>query len=236
MHDRLTTLFANLDRWRHLPDYQLERRADIFFSVYLPAVVAAHTGVPVSTDVIPELPILRSLIWPDTEGNLSVKVDYAVFAEDRSKVFFVELKTDPASRRDAQDTYLARSVEVGFRSIVEGIVEISQATALRQKYGHLLHALADHGCVQLPDGLDAHLWPDVRRGVGKLLPEVSVSVGDEEFGVEVIYVQPKRNGEHVNVIDFEEFATHVERDADPVSELFALSLRRWVEGAGSETP
>ncbi len=126
-------------------------------------------GVPVSNDVIPELPILRSLIWPDKLGRQSVKLDYAVFAADRSKVFLVELKTDPASRSHAQDQYLARSVEVGFRSIVEGIVEIAQATNANQKYGRLLHALADHGCVQLPDGLDAHIWPKGRRGLGKLL-------------------------------------------------------------------
>jgi hypothetical protein len=31
--DPLDRVFENLDRWRHLPAYQMERRADIFFSV-----------------------------------------------------------------------------------------------------------------------------------------------------------------------------------------------------------
>jgi len=31
----LQTIFRHLDCWRHLPAYQLERRADIFFSAYL---------------------------------------------------------------------------------------------------------------------------------------------------------------------------------------------------------
>ena len=32
-------LFDRMDRWRHLPSYQLERRADLFFSLYLPEVL-----------------------------------------------------------------------------------------------------------------------------------------------------------------------------------------------------
>ena len=172
MTDVLTTIFTNMSRWRHLPAYQLERRADIFFSAYLPAVIAEHTGVPVVADVIPELPIRRDLIWPGKPSRSSVKVDYAVLAQDRSKVFFVELKTNSASRRDSQDTYLSMAAEVGFKRIVQGIVEITQATTAYQKYGHLLHALADRGCVRLPEGLDEHLWPVVRPGLGKLLRDV----------------------------------------------------------------
>ena len=38
--DRLEALFRNLDRWRHLPNYELERRADIFFSIYLVDLIA----------------------------------------------------------------------------------------------------------------------------------------------------------------------------------------------------
>ena len=72
MTDALTTIFTNMSRWRHLPAYQLERRADIFFSAYLPAVIAEHTGVPVVADVIPELPIRRDLIWPAKPSRSSV--------------------------------------------------------------------------------------------------------------------------------------------------------------------
>jgi hypothetical protein len=234
MNDPLDAVFSNMDRWRHLPAYQLERRADIFFSAYLPDVVAEHMGVEVSPEVVPELPIRRVLIWPEQPSKASVKVDYAVFAADRSRIFLVELKTDVGSRRHSQDTYLSKSVDVGFRRIVEGIVEISQATHAYQKYGHLLHALADHGCVRLPDGLDEHLWPRVRSGLGRLLREVEVTVGDDEFAVEVVYVQP-RGGQNVEqIIDFEEFAAHVERHEDPVSRLFAGSLRRWTSAAGAQ--
>jgi len=235
MTDPVATVFANMDRWRHLPAYQLERRADIFFSAYLPAVVAEQMGVEVLQEVVPELPIRRDLIWPDRPSKASVKVDYAVFAADRSRVFFVELKTDVGSRRDNQDTYLSKSVDVGFSRIVQGIVEISQATNAYQKYGHLLHALADHRCVRLPDGLDEHLWPKVRSGLGRLLREVEVTVGDDEFAVEVVYVQPE-GSEGDSCIDFDDFAGHVDRFDDPVSKAFAASLRGWVGRAGGVRP
>ena len=56
----LNRLFANLDRWRHFPDYQLERRADVFFSLYLPTAIEHLTGVAIAEPVIPELPLRRT--------------------------------------------------------------------------------------------------------------------------------------------------------------------------------
>ena len=38
-------VFSLLDRWRHLPNYQLERRADIFFAVYLPKILEQRFAV-----------------------------------------------------------------------------------------------------------------------------------------------------------------------------------------------
>ena len=35
-------VFELLDRWRHLPAYKLEPRADIFFALYLPEVLSNH--------------------------------------------------------------------------------------------------------------------------------------------------------------------------------------------------
>ena len=43
----LTELFDNMDSWRHLPAYQLERRADIFFSIYLSDLLRDKFGVTV---------------------------------------------------------------------------------------------------------------------------------------------------------------------------------------------
>ena len=45
---QIDTLFNRVDAWRHLPNYQLERRADLFFSLYLPEVLKAKLGFPVA--------------------------------------------------------------------------------------------------------------------------------------------------------------------------------------------
>jgi hypothetical protein len=54
--DPLDVVFDHLDRWRHFPNYQLERRADVFFSVYVKGVVEEFTGVALEGEIIPELP------------------------------------------------------------------------------------------------------------------------------------------------------------------------------------
>jgi hypothetical protein len=230
----LETVFRHLDQWRHLPNYQLERRADVFFSVYLKDVVEELVGVALADKLIPELPIKRDLIWPELATNKSVKVDYALFARDRSRVFFVELKTDSGSRRDAQDDYLATAARIGFRPIVEGIREIVLSTTAHQKYHHLAAALARLGYLRLPDDLEAHLYPTVQSGLRARLEAIEVE--PVEASVEVIYLQPEATAGDARCIDFARFAEHVERHADPLSEMFARALRGWRGAAGARVP
>ncbi len=232
--NRLDTVFAHMDRWRHLPAYQLERRADIFFSAYLAEVVAEVTGVPVADRMIPELPIKRDLIWPGHPTSKSVKVDYCLLAQERSRAFLVELKTDSGSRREAQDHYLEKAREVGFRAIVGGIRDIVLATSAHQKYAHLLAELEHHGLVRVPADLLSFLYPEPRPGLRARQHDIEVLVGDGEFEVEVIYVQPGAGTGRC--IDFDTFAGFVERHDDPVSRRFARSLREWVEPAGTRMP
>lgn len=234
--NRIDQLFTHMDRWRHLPDYQLERRADIFFSLYLAEVLEVVTGVVVDPRLVPEFPLKKALIWPDKPTNHSVKVDYAVFATDRSKLFLVELKTDGGSRRDQQDFYLERAQEIGLAAILGGVVEIVQATSAHQKYAHLLQALADHGCLALPDELMDFTFPKARPGLRKRQREIRVTVQPGEFEIEVIYVQPNNGSAEGGVIDFERFAQVVETHTDEVSQAFAEHLRRWVEKAGGKRP
>lgn len=73
-------LLRQLDEWRHLPDYQLERRVDVFFGMFLPKVIEKRFGVCVDT-VVPEFPLRKGTLDPESsEGNQSVVVDFAVFA------------------------------------------------------------------------------------------------------------------------------------------------------------
>jgi len=231
--DSLATVFSLLDRWRHFPNYQLERRPDIFFAVYLRDVLASEAGVALHATVIPEFPLKRDLIWPDKPTSKSVKVDYVLFAEDLSRVFLVELKTDAGSRRDAQDHYLERAREVGFMTILEGVRDIVLATSSHQKYHHLVSALAELGLMSMSPDLRDYLYPRPRPGLTQRLGQLEV--GDAEPKVEAWYIQPEATeGDHC--IDFATFAAHVEKADDSLSEMFAAHLRRWVEPAGASIP
>ncbi len=236
--DPLDIVCRNLDAWRHLPAYQLERRADIFFSVYLKGVVEERLGVVLEDTLIPELPIKRDLIWPERPTDASVKVDYALFTKDRSRVFLVELKTDRGSRRDTQDDYLSKCETLGFRAIVDGIRAILLKTNAHQKYHHLAATLAGLGYLLLPPELDAYLYPEPRIGLSAQLRQIQVT--PVESKVEVIYPQPEPRrpveGEAAErCIDFAQFATYVRRFDDPVSRRFAESLGRWRTAAGART-
>ncbi|MEM1416578.1 MAG: hypothetical protein AAGH15_16825 [Myxococcota bacterium] len=232
----LTRLFANLDRWRHLPAYQLERRADVFFSLYLTGLLREVTGVALSDIILPELPIKRDIAFPESASHQSFKVDYALFSEARDRVFFVELKTDDASRRSEQDAYLAAARKVGFRAIALGIRAIALRTDAHRKYFHLLAALAELGYLALPEDLEAHVFPRPRRGLRKRLEAIEV-VGPDAV-VEVVYVQPTRAEDDAAgiVIDFHEVAARVSSHDDVVSRLFSEYLRRWSTPAGRRMP
>ncbi|HPD48392.1 MAG TPA: hypothetical protein P5279_17685 [Anaerohalosphaeraceae bacterium] len=71
----ISQLFDRMDAWRHLPNYQLERRADLFFSLYLPSVLESKFGVPVSPIVIPEFPVRIGTIYPNIPTDKSYKID-----------------------------------------------------------------------------------------------------------------------------------------------------------------
>lgn len=226
----IDALFDRLDSWRHFPAYQLERRADIFFALYLPEVLEGELGVRLKPTVIPELPIRRDLVFTDRTSRASVKVDYAAFSAAEDRVFFVELKTDQASRRDTQDTYLERATELGFGAIAGGIRDILLATSAHQKYFHLASALQELGFLWLPEDLADYVYPAPRRGLKGKLEQVRV-IGDAR--VEVVYVQPDAAD---GAIEFGTFATYVDRHADPVSQRFARSLRTWASRVAGSVP
>jgi hypothetical protein len=235
----IATLFRMLDRWRHLPAYRLEPRADSFFALYLREVVAAHVGEALHDVVIPELPLRRGTLWGETTQapNKSTKVDYALAAKSGETFYLLELKTDVTSRRDEQDAYLERAGEIGLHGIVKGILGIVAASDAKylQKYVHLLHDLARLGLVQIPTAVYAHAFPEVRTGITAALGNVRNLVAQPGPRIQVIYVQPEPDPEH-DSIGFEEVAAVVERHGDPLSLAFAQSLRRWRAPAGAALP
>ncbi len=214
MEDYLGKVFDNLDSWRHLPSYQLERRADIFFSVYLPEIIEQHCGCRPAA-IIPEFPVHIPTIAPETTANRSFKVDYLVVLPDKRGFVFVELKTDPSSRRSDQDHYLARVREVGVAALLAGLRRIYKRTQAKAKYDCLLRMLDDAGLIDLKS-----------RGEFAILAVPAEA--------RVLYIQPVCSAGDKDAMPFSEIADLVERHDDALSRRFATSLREWarVEAGG----
>ena len=134
----INNLFNLLDDWRHLPAYQLERRADIFFALYLEPIIQHKTGVAIDF-IIPEFPVRVGEISEKlAKVNQSFKIDYLAYAKKEERLFLIELKTDQRSRRDKQDWYLQRAAEIGIKGMLQGLQKIYKATNQKVKYKYLL--------------------------------------------------------------------------------------------------
>lgn len=124
----LNTLFDLLTDWRQLPAYQLERRADIFFALYLEDLLT-YCGYFAAGDqltVIPEFPAKQEHM------NLSDRIDYMVASDD--KMVYVELKTDNHSIRAEQALYLHK---------------IQKKKLSEVFFGHYLYLRNDYGPRQI---------------------------------------------------------------------------------------
>ena len=224
-------VFALLDRWRHLPAYQLERRADVLFALFLPDVLQGHFGVPINPKLIPEFPIKNQ------DDNQSSKVDFLALQDSpdgkrAERAFLVELKTDMASRREEQDKTLRYAERRGMKKLIIDVLEICTATNQKPKYVHLLSLLSEVGLLDYKEAL----WP-VRQGYSALLKEMTEEVKRPRHwpSLEVVYVQP-RVPEIPKVIDFEQFADAIERSGR-VGLVFADHLRKWASlDAGCPEP
>ena len=131
---KVESIFELLDKWRHLPAYQLERRADIFFALFLPDVLNHHLskrkrGIEIDRRLIPEFPLKRR------EDNGSKKADYLALSTDRKHAFLIELKTDIASletdRKKGRFCFLKRAVGRGMHELLCGLKCIVDATDKR---------------------------------------------------------------------------------------------------------
>jgi hypothetical protein len=219
----IDTLFDRMDAWRHLPSYQLERRADLFFSLYLPEVLEATLGFPVAGQLVPEFPVRIGTIRPGVPNNQSDKIDYVALSADARRAILVELKTDGLSRRESQDQSLRASREVGFAALLGGVLDIFRASQSKRKYFALLTLLESMGLLRIPGEVKEIMARPRRRGLTAASRRIEVTTSVTETIVR--YVQPHRDGD--NTISFEDFRAVVETHDDPVSQRFARSLGRW---------
>ena len=244
--------FSLLDEWRHLPDYQLERRADIYFALFLPIVLENHLKKSFHPEVIPEFPLRhgsigsklrteedRKGVWP----NQSAKVDYLALTEDGCEVFLVELKTDMNSVEQTQICNLNKAKRVEFRKLVEGVLCIAKvknmASKYRRKYIHLLARLSELGQLCIPGKVYERLSQKTLEGIRGELREVRNNVTPEGMKPKVVYVLPCRSPKIKDVADhvitFAEFADVVECHGD-IGKRFAKSLRCWAKHPAGSVP
>ena len=225
--DTVGRIFDLLDRWRHLPDYQLERRADVFFAAYLPQFLGERLGLELNPSLIPEFPVRIGTVYPKkAASNQSCKVDYLALTRDRRHALLIELKTDAGSRRDRQDEYLERARAAGLPALLEGVRQIVCASLHRHKYAHLLRLLAEHELLALPDGFEAALASRARFGACVQ----GMAIGANDPAMRVVYVEPTATGE--SSVGFGELAEWLGRQDDAVAGRFARSLRAWGTVAG----
>jgi hypothetical protein len=203
----INKLFDLLDEWRLLPAYQLERRADIFFALYLSQVIEQSFPDSKVIEIIPEFPVRIGSINPtQTKNNQSFKVDYLVICDNQ--VLLVELKTDLNSRRTQQDQYLEQAKDANIEKLIDGVLRIYTATRSKTKYKRLLQKLESISWLKQVDGN----WVNTSQ--------------DQEM--QIVYIQPLASDETVHpVINFEQFAKVVRREGTELAARFADSLEEW---------
>lgn len=130
--EMMNQVFDHLDTWRRLPDYQLERRADLYFSLYMPEVLEVVLGEPIRQDLVPEFPIKQ------LGSNRSDKVDYLAATADGTKLVMVELKTGCNSTRLEQFKYLCRGAQKTGAELFCDLSTIRKASKARPKYDALI--------------------------------------------------------------------------------------------------
>jgi len=206
VENKITELFDLLDKWRYFPAYQLERRADIFFALYLKQIFSSKYGITIDY-IIPEFPLRIGEII-DKEINESFKIDYLCVSQVQPKVYLVELKTDTLSRRSKQDWYLGKAREINTAGLVNGLIKIFKATNQKNKYMNLLHEVEQIGWITIDNQ--------------------QIINACEPYDIQIVYIQPEKHPDDTEeVITFDDIISVLKTNTDDVSGRFIQSLARW---------
>ena len=252
--EAISQILRQLDEWRHLPAYQLERRVDVLFGMLLPTVIGAKYGVSLGNcTVIPEFPLHKGKLRK-SNNNQSVNVDFAVFFEQRTEnhLCLVELKTDQQSISVPQIRTMGRAANVGANALLIGVLEAARVSPRPRKYAHLIWKLHEIGCIGLPDvgGFRQMRMESERPGLmgekGRLgrLGAADVAKAWRDARVDLIEIMPFSSvrKKRINALAEEGFCTITfgelakiirKAGAKPFgkefADLFASYLDRWAE-------
>lgn len=236
MEKNIDQVFKNLDSWRHLPSYQLERRADIFFSLYLKDVLEEKfadrlKGIPLFDLLVPEFPLRKGTYDAKNEkSNQSTKVDYLAVSKDHKHVFLVELKTDDASV-GSNEKYLQSAKRTGFEKLLNGVLAIRKASAAHGKYDCLMELLEKLELVK------EEQKPNIPKLKSSSTSDYQVTLKVKNPRIAVVMLTPTKltkNHHKFNSITFLHFRKTVEKYDDPLSMRFLKSLKEWKMQAGTK--
>src|SRR5690606_4459310 len=146
----------------------------------------------------------RGIVHKDFKPLLSYKIDYVLFNENYEKMYLLELKTDSHSRRLSQDEYLIKAKEVGFKVMLEGLIEIFNATSSKRKYFHLFEKICKTGLVEMNEELKGCIF-NGQKSI-QSIPEMikSIQLLPQQPCIDIFYIQPK--GDAKEVINFDYIA------------------------------
>lgn len=233
--DSVERIFNNLDDWRKLPAYQLERRADIYFATYLPEVLKSLKIINNVKDmvIIPEFPLSKKALRGNYIYRDSLKIDYLVLNKENKKAIFVELKTDMISFDPEQYQNMQNATIIGLDKFCQMIIELlpKQNFRKRVKYYNLLKKLSDAGLVLIPKSVKDIMNGRDHRGITKIAKEIMVLENAQKFQLphNILYILPNQIPEPLDSdqqITFKDFATGISTK-DELSLRFIKSLNKW---------
>lgn len=201
----INKIFDTLDKWKSFPAYQLERRVDIFFAIYLEKTIKHKFQIDVN-HILPEFPVHKDTINHDG-SNQSKKIDYVAISD--SKILLIELKTDLNSKIQYQYEYYEKAQKNNIPNLIDGLLQIYRATKAKAKYEALFSEIIKIG------------WLTKE---GKEFRNIS-----KEYDIEVVFLQPilMNNENPKNIITFKDVIEAMRDEKDPITQRFIQSLSKW---------
>lgn len=214
--NEIEQIFKLLRNWYKLPKYQLERRLDIFFVLYLPDILSNLKGIHIKSydNILPEFPIKKD------KNCASNNADYAILVNDNDKIKLklVELKTDINSIKKKNQIEYYKNIK-SFQHILSGIIEIENKTKSKDKYCYLLEKLAKFKVIKENEN-EKPRWSVVNN-----------KINDD---IDILYIVPKKtegiikelNGviKEENIITFENIIDVLNKKDDVISKQFCNLL------------
>ena len=251
MKDILQQLIDRLRVYKPLPDYQIERRIDLLFSLFLPAVLNNKFSANDFVIVCPEFPV-KSLELKDKRlklgmeinlddikqiaDNSSTKIDYLCYSKQKDKILLVELKTDISSFNLKQYWYYRYyTEEVNWQSMWDFVK--SRCTDEGSRYWKKYLYLVNYISKIAPDLSDVAVIESLDMLSKKSLKEAMESTKElKPIKLNYLYISPNLSGKkkakelmdrkELNLMTLSEYAGLMENVSDQGKQIADL-LRSW---------